>query len=88
MKAFFITSITIIVVILLCLALADFGTFSTAVQGPEIIDLICLGIFILIISFICTYKYWSKTARKNIITCIVIYCCLLSEFLSKLFLHF
>ncbi len=76
MKSFIITSIIIIVVGFLCLLLADFGSFSTTVNGPDIIDLICLAIFIFIVCFICTFKYWSKTTRKNIITCIVIYCCL------------
>lgn len=76
MKSFIITSIIIIVVGFLCLLLSDFGTFSIAVNGSNIIDLIYSVIFIFILCFICTFKHWSKTARKNIITCIVIYCCL------------
>ena len=76
MKTFVIRAVSIFVVIVVCLMLADFGIFTSAVHGPDIIDLICLGIFIFILFFIFTFKSWNKSARKNIITCIVIYCCL------------
>ena len=77
MKSCIVTLISMIVAVFVCLLLADFGTFSIAVNnGPDIIDLICIAIFIFILCFIFTFKYWNKTARKNIITCIVIYCCI------------
>lgn len=76
MKSCFITSIIIVVVGFLGLLIADWGSFQITVNGSNIIDFICLAIFIFILSFICTFKSWNKTARKNIITCIVIYCCL------------
>ena len=66
----------ILVVSFICLLLADWGSFSISVNGSDIIDLVCLAIFIFIIFFICSFKSWSKSARKNIITCIVVYCCL------------
>ena len=36
---------------------------------------IYLVIFLFIICFICTFKYWEKTTRKKIVIYIVIYCC-------------
>ena len=76
MKSCFITSVIIFIVGFLCLLLADWGSFSISVNGSNFIDLVCLAIFIFIVCFICTFKHWNKAARKNIITCIVVYCCL------------
>ena len=76
MKSCFITSIIIVVVGFLGLLIADWGSFQITVNGSNIIDFICLAIFIFILSFICTFKSWNKTARKNIITCIIFYFCL------------
>ena len=76
MKSCFITSVIIFIVGSLCLLLADWGSFSISVNGSNFIDLVSLAIFIFIVCFICTFKHWNKAARKNIITCIVVYCCL------------
>lgn len=75
MKSCFITSILIVVVGFLILLLADWGSFSITVNGSNFIDLICLAIFIFIVYFICTFKNWNKTARKHVLTCIIVYCC-------------
>ncbi len=63
-------------IIFACLFIADQGTFSIAVNGSNLIDYVYLFIFLFIVFFFITFKEWKKTTRKQIITFIIIYCCL------------
>ena len=71
-----ITSIvSAIVVIFVCMLIADQGTFQIAVNGNNIIDLVYIAIFVFIVYFFITRKTCSPKAQKEIITAIIVYCC-------------
>ena len=70
-----ISIVSAIAVLIICMLIADHGTFSIAVNGNNIIDLVSLAIFIFIVYFFATMKSWSPNTRKQILTGIVIYCC-------------
>ena len=75
-KKFIVNLPIVIIFILLCLKLADAATFSIAVGGSNAINLVSFAIFVFVLAFLCTFKLWEKTIRKNIVVCIIIYCCL------------
>ncbi len=67
--------ITVIVVLLVCMLIADQGNLSIAVNGSNIIDLVYLIIFVFIVNFFVNKKSWSPKAQKEIKTAIIVYCC-------------
>ena len=67
--------ISCIVVLLLCMMMADRANLSLALNGDNVIDIIYLAIFIGILIFAFTYKSWSKSARQSVVSCIIVYCC-------------
>jgi hypothetical protein len=67
--------IAVVVAGFICLMLAQLGVFSVSLTRASFMGFIYLVIFLFIICFICTFKYWEKTTRKKIVIYIVIYCC-------------
>ncbi|MBQ2592414.1 MAG: hypothetical protein II567_03940 [Candidatus Riflebacteria bacterium] len=67
--------ITVIVVLFVCMLIADQGNLSIAVNGSNIIDLVYLIIFVFIVNFFVNKKSWSPKAQKEIKTAIIVYCC-------------
>ena len=74
MKTLF-SIIGVIAILLVCMLGADQGNYSIAVNGDNIMDSVSLAIFIFIVYFFVTIKSWSSSAKKEIITAIVVYCC-------------
>ena len=70
-----INIISAIVILVVCLLLADHGIFQIAVNGNTLIDLVSMAIFIFIVYFFVTIKSWSPNAQKEIKIAIAVYCC-------------